>query len=304
MTSGPIELHLGVAELTRADELYATVLGGERLTAGEDLGRWALPPGLVVTAEVGPRGPTGLTLATDDLDAVVAWAAHEHVATETRDDRLVVTDDRLGGGELTLVVARDARGDLGEGRFDDHLMAPGPSARVDAGRGTCSVHRFDHVCLAVPDLALAADLAATMGGTPVIGGDGHQGGRVLQFKFRTGVSLELVTPTGPGPVRDFLDRRDGRAGVQHATLLVDDLLVALAALEQAGFATVGTDTTTQPSWHETYIRPRSADGMLLQLVQTSAHHPGPLTNEQVRDVLAGHYIAHDYRMHRIEEVAP
>lgn len=287
--AGPAVLRVEVADLDRAAGLYG-VLGGAEVDAAGVGRRWSLPPGLTIEATVGPRpGPRAVLVAVDDLSGLAARAAELAVATAERGSELVVTDPRVGGGELVFVPT-------------DALDLPATAARPTAAGNRLGLEGFDHVCLAVPDLELSAALIHAAGGIALIGGDSPLGGRVLQFGFPRH-KLELMAPTGPGPITQFLDRRQGRAGIQHATLMVRDVLVAVAALDRAGLDTIGTDTTTQPAWHETYIRPRAADRLLLQLAATTNHIRGTLTPEQVSDVIAGRYIAHDYAMRHLEEVA-
>ena len=77
-------------------------------------------------------------------------------------------------------------------------------------------------------------------------------------------------------------------------MLVADLDEAIARVEAAGFETTGTDRS-RPWWMETYIRPRSGFGALIQLVETSERWDRPAEGLGIEDVLAGRAIWADGR---------
>jgi methylmalonyl-CoA/ethylmalonyl-CoA epimerase len=151
------------------------------------------------------------------------------------------------------------------------------------------IRKVDHVAIAVADLGEAVELFVDiLGGTFVIGGDdeGH-GLRNVQLALG-GVKIELIQPIrDDSALQRFLDRRG--PGFHHLTVLVDDLEAAIGTLTAAGREVVDTDTT-QAAWKETYVRPRSAFGTLLQVVETDRDWDAPLGEITLDAVLAGRVV--------------
>src|SRR5207253_2681990 len=78
---------------------------------------------------------------------------------------------------------------------------------------------------------------------------------------------ELLEPFGEDSYLErFLDKRG--EGFHHLTIFVEDLAEAVRGLEVGGFEVVDVDMSS-PSWSEAYVRPKSAFGALLQIVQTN-----------------------------------
>ena len=85
-------------------------------------------------------------------------------------------------------------------------------------------------------------------------------------------------------------------------MLVPDLDEAIADLEAAGFETTGTDRS-RSWWMETYIRPKSGFGALIQLVETAERWDVPVEGLTIDDVLAGRAIWADGRARLRDEDA-
>ena len=131
-----------------------------------------------------------------------------------------------------------------------------------------NVRKVDHVGIAVRSIAEAARLFVdTLGGEFVAGGDDERLGiRTVQIKLG-GFKIELMEPISPdSDLQRFLDRRG--PGFHHLTILVEDVLKAEEHLVEHGYETVGTETS-DPGWMETYLRPKSGFGTLIQFAQTS-----------------------------------
>lgn len=161
------------------------------------------------------------------------------------------------------------------------------------------VRRFDHVAVAVRDLAAASRLFIDLlGGELVAGGDDEKIGlRTMQVRFPPGVKIELISPLGDDSyLHAYLDKHG--EGFHHLTCLVDDVDEAVGALERAGIETVDTRTGTGV-WDETYVRPSSGFGTLVQLAAspldwTAQMLPDGATSD---DVLAGRLSWRDARPH-------
>lgn len=173
------------------------------------------------------------------------------------------------------VSAADAEGSVG---------AAGPVETV-AGLVT----RLDHIALAVADLPAAAWLYADLfGGTLIAGGDDDRLAiRALQLRLPPGVKVELLAPLhAESYLASYLDRHG--PGFHHLTCFVRDVTEAARRLEEAGFRTVDTRTGTG-WWDETYLRPSSGFGVLVQLTDSPLPWSDPIMPDGagVADVLAG-----------------
>lgn len=149
------------------------------------------------------------------------------------------------------------------------------------------IERFDHVALAVRDLPRAVALfQGVLGFTFVGGGDNPElQVRAMQLQLPGSVKLELLTPMTPESyLTAYLDRRG--EGFHHMTMYVDDVEAAVTTLDEAGVATVDT-TTARDSWHETFLRPSSAFGALVQLAKPAVPWTGPLEGVTAQDILDG-----------------
>ena len=149
------------------------------------------------------------------------------------------------------------------------------------------VERFDHVSIAVHDLAAALSLPRLMGGAFLDGGDiPHRGFKWAQFTLPGGAKLELIQPLPDAGPDNFLVRfldANGE-GVHHVTLKVRDLLEAVSRAESMGFTVVGVDVSHSP-WKEAFVHPKTAAGVVVQLAQWK-DMPDP-TDRTLEDVVAG-----------------
>jgi methylmalonyl-CoA/ethylmalonyl-CoA epimerase len=149
------------------------------------------------------------------------------------------------------------------------------------------ITKFDHVAIAVRDLPRAVNLFIdVLGGTFIGGGDNPElEVRAIQVSFPPGFRIELLTPLTPTSYLARYLERSGE-GFHHVTAYVTDVQEAADTLESAGFATVDT-RTDRDSWQETFIRPTSAFGALVQLATPGAPWSEPLDGITVTDVLEG-----------------
>lgn len=151
------------------------------------------------------------------------------------------------------------------------------------------VRRFDHVAVAVRDLDAASRLFIDLlGGELIAGGDDESLGiRTMQLKFPPGVKVELLTPLDESSyLQGYLDKHG--EGFHHMTCMVDDVEEASRRLQEAGIGTVDTRSGTD-FWDETYIRPSSAFGTLVQLASSPLVWTDPVMPDgaAAADVLAG-----------------
>lgn len=148
------------------------------------------------------------------------------------------------------------------------------------------VRKVDHVAVAVASIAEAIPLyCGILGARFLMGGDDDERGlRTIQFQFADS-KLELMEPLRPDSgLQRFLDRRG--QGFHHVTIFVEDVTETIAELEAEGYEVVDTDLSDS-RWRETYLRPRSGFGALLQIVDTDARWDLPSDELTLEDVLAG-----------------
>lgn len=146
---------------------------------------------------------------------------------------------------------------------------------------------FDHVALVVADLPRAVQLFHDVLGFEFVGGGDNPELRVraIQLRLPGSVKLELLTPLGSDSyLDDYLDHRG--EGMHHVAMYVDDVAAAAERLTAAGYGVVDT-RTDRPQWHETFLRPSSAFGTLIQLAHATLPWTEPLEGVAIADVLEG-----------------
>ena len=148
------------------------------------------------------------------------------------------------------------------------------------------LREVDHIAIAVHSLPEAVKLYIdTLGGTFITGGDSaNEQIRTVQLVLG-GLKIELMQPLGHDSyLQRFLDKHG--QGFHHMTAFVDDLFDAIATLQRDGYEVVDTDPSSQ-RWQETYIRPRSGFGTLIQVVQTNRTWKDPFPGITLEAILAG-----------------
>ncbi|CAN5507213.1 hypothetical protein BH10ACT3_BH10ACT3_21570 [soil metagenome] len=140
--------------------------------------------------------------------------------------------------------------------------------------------RFDHVALIVRrPTDLWPVMADTLGGRYVGRGVG-QGYGWTQLRFANGFVLEGIHPepdqSAGVPASKLVDRFLERYGVgpHHLTFHVTDLPAMLDTLRAAGLEPVA-ENHDDPQWHEAFLRPRDAHGIVIQLAQVGPHPASP-----------------------------
>jgi methylmalonyl-CoA/ethylmalonyl-CoA epimerase len=138
--------------------------------------------------------------------------------------------------------------------------------------------RLDHVAHAVPSIRAALPLYHDLlGGEPVSGGIAEWGGHAtLHMRFADGQKIELIQAIRPDSpsVGKFLAEHPA-GGLHHVTYRVHDIREALDVMTQGGYHPFGTRLEHE-SWQETFLHPKEAGGVLIQIVQAPQEVPGPL----------------------------
>ncbi len=143
--------------------------------------------------------------------------------------------------------------------------------------------KVDHVTAIVADRAAAASALARLLGEEPAGSVELPGMAISTFAIG-GVEIHVNAPTGEGPVREHL-RAHGE-GYHHLALSTDDLDAEIARIEGLGFRVLGAPVETAPGLREIFVDPKTAGGLLIQLVERAAKvGAGSLQGEAV-DALA------------------
>lgn len=286
---------LGVPDPSTARRLFVDLLGGAPIagSVGSGAGVARQPGGAVVRWDhvPGPRSRlSALAVGVEEPDRVVAALAGRGATLRPDGDGWRFAAEVLG----VEVVVHDAGSRM---VVDGGPADQGPPGDP-RGHGGAGTRVFDHVCLAVPSLADAVDLLCTrMGGEVVFGGHNSELGTLSsQVRFGSGTKVELLQPTRPdAALARFLDRRG--PGAHHLTWYVRDVEAAARAAVEHGFAVVDTDLDRRAHWRETYLRPSSALGLLVQLAWTDRRHDTPLDDDTVAAILGGEVDSWGYTMH-------
>jgi methylmalonyl-CoA/ethylmalonyl-CoA epimerase len=96
-----------------------------------------------------------------------------------------------------------------------------------------------------------------------------------QVRYANGMKVELLAPHAVEQndfLRRFLDRHG--PGAHHYTFKVPDILAAIAAAEDAGYAVLNTDLR-DPTWKETFLHPKTACGIVVQLAESTGGWSSP-----------------------------
>jgi methylmalonyl-CoA/ethylmalonyl-CoA epimerase len=162
--------------------------------------------------------------------------------------------------------------------------------------------RIDHIAIATDDFAGAVRLYCdVLGASFVTGGDDETKGiRTMQVALPQ-LKIEILSPLHEGSYLHRYLKRHG-PGFHHMTMFVEDVEEAIADVEAAGYETVDADLS-HPAWREVYLRPRSAFGTLIQLVDTDRRWDVGKPGVTREDVLAGRIVWVDHEVHH-REVAP
>jgi methylmalonyl-CoA/ethylmalonyl-CoA epimerase len=163
------------------------------------------------------------------------------------------------------------------------------SARPDAWSGLAQIRcaRFHHVAIAAPRMRDLLPLYVdAMGGEFYLGGDNVRGGfRLVHLKFADSSMIELLEPLAGSDFFKSFFRKHPDGGVHHLTFKVASLDASIEEAAKSGFSIFGV-RKDRPEWHEAFIHPRLASGVLIQIVQSKERPPAH--GYTIEDVLNGH----------------
>ena len=130
--------------------------------------------------------------------------------------------------------------------------------------------RLNHVAIAVPDLAAAAEIYRTALGARVSASHAEPGhGVTVVFVELTNSRIELLEPLGDAsPIKAFLDRNPA-GGIHHLCFEVDDIIAARDRLLGQGARVLGGGEPRIGAHGKPvlFLHPRDFCGTLLELQQ-------------------------------------
>ena len=132
------------------------------------------------------------------------------------------------------------------------------------------IGRLNHIAIAVPDLAKAAELYRTVMGAKVSAPKAQPAhGVTVVFVELPNSKIELLEPLGAdSPVRGFLERNP-EGGMHHLCYEVDDIIGARDRLRAAGARVLG-DGEPKIGAHDKpvlFLHPKDFCGTLVELEQ-------------------------------------
>ena len=129
----------------------------------------------------------------------------------------------------------------------------------------------DHVGIAVSDLKETGSFWGEALGLPANGEETVAEQKVTTGFFPTpnGSEIELLAATDEtSPIAKFIEKNNGRGGIQHIALSVDDLEAALAELKEKGVRLIDEKPRLGAGGAKiAFVHPKASHGVLLELCQ-------------------------------------
>ncbi|MEX2205911.1 MAG: VOC family protein [Myxococcota bacterium] len=133
--------------------------------------------------------------------------------------------------------------------------------------------KLDHVAIGLSRAEIAKPfLEGVLGGAHAGGHPGVPFG-FTQWEFAGGGRIEVIYPMGPpdGFLHRFLER--GGPRIHHLTFKVPNLDEICARAEKLDYTVVGMDHS-DPHWQEAFLHPKQAQGLVVQMVESSPRPGG------------------------------
>lgn len=129
----------------------------------------------------------------------------------------------------------------------------------------------DHVGIAVSDLKETGSFWGEALGLPANGEETVAEQKVTTGFFPTpnGSEIELLAATDEtSPIAKFIEKNNGRGGIQHIALRVDDLEAALTELKEKGVRLIDEKPRLGAGGAKiAFVHPKASHGVLLELCQ-------------------------------------
>lgn len=132
------------------------------------------------------------------------------------------------------------------------------------------VTKVDHIGIAVSDLGASKKFWTEFLGLQCTGEETVAEQKVKTCFVPAGESeIELLESTDPeGPIAKFIAKNNGRGGIQHITLGVDNVEAAIADLQAKGVRMIDEKPRYGAGGAKiAFVHPKSTGGVLLELCQ-------------------------------------
>ncbi len=133
-----------------------------------------------------------------------------------------------------------------------------------------NVDRVDHIGIAVADLAEAKKFYTDILGLKATGEEIVEEQKVKVCFIPSGDSeLELLESTSPdGPIAKFIEKNNGRNGIQHIALRVDNIEQTIADLLEKGVRMIDEKPRYGAGGSSiAFVHPKATGGILVELCQ-------------------------------------
>ena len=134
--------------------------------------------------------------------------------------------------------------------------------------------KIDHLGIAVNKIDEAKRLYRDILGLPCAGEETVAEQKVTTAFFPVGDSeVELLESTAPdGPIAKFIEKNQGRGGIQHIAFRVDNLEAALAELKAKGVELIDQKPRMGAGGAKiAFLHPKSTFGVLVELSEREDH---------------------------------
>jgi methylmalonyl-CoA/ethylmalonyl-CoA epimerase len=134
--------------------------------------------------------------------------------------------------------------------------------------------KIDHLGIAVNKIDEAKRLYHDILGLPCAGEETVAEQKVTTAFFPVGDSeVELLESTAPdGPIAKFIEKNQGRGGIQHIAFRVDNLEAALAELKAKGVELIDQKPRHGAGGAKiAFLHPKSTFGVLVELSERHDH---------------------------------
>ena len=134
--------------------------------------------------------------------------------------------------------------------------------------------KIDHLGIAVTKIDEAKKLYHDILGLPMAGSETVAEQKVTTAFFPCGDSeVELLESTSPdGPIAKFIEKNQGRGGIQHIAFRVDNLEAALAELKAKGVELIDQKPRKGAGGAKiAFLHPKSTFGVLVELSEREGH---------------------------------
>lgn len=135
--------------------------------------------------------------------------------------------------------------------------------------------KINHIGIAVPNLEEALKFYTGVLGLKAAGFETVDEQKATVAFVPCGESrLELLESTSPdGPIGKYIEKNNGRGGIHHIALEVDDIASFLEMLDKQGIAMIDKTPRTGAGGSKiAFVHPKATGGVLLELCQEPEGH--------------------------------